>query len=254
MKLTTGEQARIFVKGTDNLSAYLKLLEGQEYTNNWTKENIALAQKKFEEAIDIDPEYAAAYAQLALTHYADSWYGSKDPLKSRLMALELAEKSNALDDSYPLAYSVMGLIQLNAAQAEKAITLAPNSATAYLFYGMVLRMSTLPAKSIPPYEKAICLNPIPRAIFFHELGLAYLQTGRLEEAIDNFKKAINRSPKHVWPNMSLIWAYNELGREEDARKVAAEFLKIDPDFSIERDLKGFAHKRFIDSLRKAGLK
>jgi tetratricopeptide (TPR) repeat protein len=91
-------------------------------------------------------------------------------------------------------------------------------------------------------------------ISFHELGLAYLQTVRLEKAIDNFKKAVNRSPNHVWPNMSLIWAYNELGHEEDVRKAATEFLKIDHEFSIERDLKGFAHKKFTDSLRKVRLK
>lgn len=60
VKLTEGEQARIFVKGTDNLKAYLKLLEGLEYLSHWNKESTVLARQMFEEAIGLDPEYAVA--------------------------------------------------------------------------------------------------------------------------------------------------------------------------------------------------
>ena len=74
-----------------------------------------------------------------------------------------------------------------------------------------------------------------------------------------FKKAIKMSPDHLHAHRNLAATYIYLDREEEARAEAAEVLRINPKFSLERYAKRNPHKnkaaveRFIDALRKAGL-
>jgi adenylate cyclase len=72
VKLTSGEQARLRAKGTDNLAAYLRMLQGNQgnqYFLRMNKEDNALARKMAEEAIALDPEYPTPYALLGWAHY-----------------------------------------------------------------------------------------------------------------------------------------------------------------------------------------
>ena len=77
VKLTTGEQARVNGKGTDNLEAYLKLLQGREHYRRGTKEDNILAKRIFEEVIALDPKYAIAYRFLSGTYHADLAFGTR---------------------------------------------------------------------------------------------------------------------------------------------------------------------------------
>jgi len=65
IKLTEGEQARIYGKGTDNLDAYLKWLQGQDLLIRGNKDDNALARRMFEEVIRSESE-AAAYEVLRI--------------------------------------------------------------------------------------------------------------------------------------------------------------------------------------------
>ncbi|MFN2303702.1 MAG: tetratricopeptide repeat protein, partial [Anaerolineales bacterium] len=68
VKLTEGEQARVYEKGTNNLEAYLKVLQGRKIGNRFNREANALARKMYEEAIVLDAGYAMAYLRLSATH------------------------------------------------------------------------------------------------------------------------------------------------------------------------------------------
>ena len=65
VKLTEGEDARLRTKGTKNLDAYLKLLQARQYMLFVNKENCALARELTEQALALDPQYAAAYIMLS---------------------------------------------------------------------------------------------------------------------------------------------------------------------------------------------
>ncbi|NIR12775.1 MAG: adenylate/guanylate cyclase domain-containing protein, partial [Desulfobacterales bacterium] len=81
--LTHGEQARVWAKGTDNLEAYLKVLQAQENIYQMNIESNARARQLAEEAIALDSEYATAYLFLGRTHVMDVLYGSsKSPRDS----------------------------------------------------------------------------------------------------------------------------------------------------------------------------
>ena len=58
-------------------------------------------------------------------------------------------------------------------------------------------------------------------------------TGRYEEAVSAYKKAIQRAPNHIWTHIMLAATYSMMGREKEARAEAAEVLRINPKFSLD---------------------
>lgn len=95
--------------------------------------------------------------------------------------------------------------------------------------------------------------------FFDNLGVAHREIGQYDKAIAAAKRALQCEPKDVLAYCVLI-TYMYAGREEEARSVAAELLKIDPDFSAEHKAAASPWKdpakneRVLAALRKAGLK
>ena len=91
------------------------------------------------------------------------------------------------------------------------------------------------------------------------MGRAYLLTGRYEEAIAVFKKALLRNPNHGATHLDLAIIYSELGREAEARAELAEALRVSPSYSLAVAQKGpwkdpAMLERFVADLRRAGLK
>jgi adenylate cyclase len=268
VKLTAGERTRLWSRGTDNLDAYLKFLQGTMHFNELNKEGNAKARNLFEEAIALDPQYPEAYTMLGWSHYTDLWLKStRSPRESIRQAFELAQKSIALDDSCQPAHGLLSWLFLIMRQhekaieeGEKAIALDPNSADAYGWLGQVLVFSGKPKEAAFTLEKAIRLNPIAPSWYLYMLGMAYRETGRYEEAITTCKKAIKRQPNSIIAHLVLVATYSMLGQEDEARAAAGEVLRIDPKFSVKYLEKTRPHidpantARFADALRKAGLK
>ncbi len=71
LQLTLWEQGYLVRKSTDNLEAYDYLLRGTAYSARFTKEANAQARQMFEKAIELDPQYAEAYARLSATYYLE---------------------------------------------------------------------------------------------------------------------------------------------------------------------------------------
>ena len=265
VKLTEGEQARTASKGTNNLDAYLKFLQAMETIRRFNRESNALGKQLAEEAVALDPKYAPAYRALSGAHQMDVWLGtSKSPKQSLAKAMEFAQKAIALDDTYAEAYSVLGFLYSMTEQHDKAVATAehsvalnPNSADAHMLLGHTLRFAGRHEEAIPEYKIAIRLNPIPPNNYLFGLGMSYAYTGQYEEAIKWGKKAVLQKPNSFLAHLMLTAIYSFSGRDDEARLEAAEVLRISPKFSIEKfkkKAKTVDKERFIDALRKAGLK
>ncbi len=269
VKLTEGEQAALWQrKGlTKNLEAFEKFLQGREYSDQVTKDANDKARQLFEEAVALDPEFAAAYAQLAYTYIADTIYNwSKDPRESGRKAYEMANNALTLDDSLDVTHYSLGLIYLvymheydkAIAEVERGVELNPNGNEALAFLGIILNREGRPADALTVLEKAMRLNPLPRAYQYAWLGVSHMLMNQNDTAIAILEKGLRVQPDNNVCLVHLTAAYSQAGRQEDARKTAAEFLRLNPKFSVEAWAKLYkdpaVQERLIGALRKAGLK
>jgi adenylate cyclase len=115
---------------------------------------------------------------------------------------------------------------------EKGISLVPNGADGHAWLAMSLTMAGRAQEAIPLFEKAMRLNPLPPAFYFLNYGYAYRSLGRLEEAIDMYKKTIALTPDNIFAHINLAASCAMTGKEEEARAAAKEVLRINPKFSV----------------------
>jgi adenylate cyclase len=264
--IADGEIARMHAKATKNLQAYLKVLEGDGYRNKSNKEANAVAIRLYQEAVELDPNYAMAYVGLARAYGFAVWLGASESPKETLSnAMKSAQQAIELDNSSADAHAALASVFLVMRQydkavevGERAVTLNPDSAMALYTLGACLNYSERGEEALPLFKRAIRLNPfVPR--YYHLFSTACRETGRYEEGIAALKKTLQFAPNDVLANVVLVSLYMYAGREDEARAAAAEIRRIDPNFSVGRFAKGTPTKegprkdRFIDSLRQAGL-
>ena len=267
VNLTAGEQARAWAEGTKSLEAYLKLMQGREYYRKGNRESNALARRLAEETIALDPKYAYAYALLGATHQGDVSLGtSRSPKDSIAKATELIQKALAMNGSLAEARSRLGTLYAwsgrydeGIAEAERGVELDPNSGQANLNLAVVLRYAGKSKEAIPVIRKALRLEPIPPDIYVQQLALVYLQNGDCKEAIAACDKGLKRDPDNLSSHVIRAIVYGSCGKEKEARKEAAEVLRIDPKFAAVSYTRNIPYKnpsdrdRVVQGLRKAGL-
>jgi adenylate cyclase len=264
VELTEGEQARFYSKGTENLEAYFKFLKGNELFRLQTPDSNKLARQMAEKAIELDPEYAAAYRLLAwITMYDESMSHKK-----RLdRAYELAQKALELDDSLADAYALLGGIHARKRDYEKAIALreravalSPNGADVIVHLGGILNIVGRPEEGLRLIKKGMRLNPFSPIWYSWALAGSYQNMEQYEKVIEVCEPLIKQNPDNYLLHLSLAVAYSLSDREEEARNEATEILRLNPKFSVEvYEKTHFAkdpavRKRGADALRKAGLK
>jgi adenylate cyclase len=268
VKITEGEQALHRDMGIRNLDCYLKLLEGENYLNRFDIEGNTLARRMGEEALVMCPDSSSAYYLLAATYTIDYGLSSgKSPRESLDKAIELAQKAIALDDAYAnshgllsFLYSVKREYEKALAEGQRAVALDPNGADVHAYYASSLTFAGRSEEAIPLFLKAIRLNPLGPTWYFQQLGDALRITGRFEEAVSAYKKALQRAPDNIFAHVGLTATYSLMGREKEARAEAAEVLRINPKFTTDYYVKTHPYKdqsvvdRYVDACRKAGLK
>jgi adenylate cyclase len=266
VKLTEGEQALMWGKGTNSLDAYLKYLEGRDALYRSNAEANVLARRKFEEAIALDPEYPVPYYFLGWTHLMDIFYGrAKSREKSLKLVAEYANKTLALDGSFTQSHLLLGQLYMfnreyekAIAEGEQAITSAPNWDGGYAIMATFLFNSGRPEEAITMINKAIRLNPIPPAWYYRSLGISYFLARHYEEAIAACEKALNRNPDELLSHLFIAAAYSVSGREKEASTAVSRVLRLNPKFSLKVIYnRPFKRKTDIEllanALRKAGL-
>jgi adenylate cyclase len=268
LQLALWEKHGVLVrKSTDNLEAYDDVLRGIEYSFSSTKQGNERAREMYEKAIELDPKYAGAYAQLAWTYYSD-WILQWSPDPHALdRVFDLAQQAVALDDSRPMGYILLNRVALYKRQYEQAISqiqraiaLDQNNAFAYFWLANTLALSGRPEDAIRVAEKAMRLDPRNRDSYLFLIGLAYTEMGKYADAVPAFTKNVARYPNNGTAHGLLIVDYTELGRDKEARAEAAEFIRISPQYSMEVFEKRTPFKdrpfrdRVLADMRKAGLK
>ena len=268
VKLTHGEQAAVYSKGTDNLEAYLKVLQGLQQFQRYNKEGNAILQKIAKEVISLDSSYPVAYYFLSITQMREVLLGNtKSPQTSLKLSTENARKAILLDNSFADAQALLGWLYTMTRQQEKGIaaaeyglTLNHNSPQAYIWIGLTLNYAGRHKEAIEIYKKAIRISPIPSPNTLFCLCVACRDCGHYEEGISAAKKAVQIEPDFLYAHTCLASCYALLDRDAEAKVESAEILRIEPKISLENLEKQLPYKdpvktKFVlNSLRKAGLK
>ena len=146
-------------------------------------------------------------------------------------------------------------------EAQRAVTLAPNSSYAYFWLARILNFSGRPTEALAAAEKGARLNPRHPGYCLIQVAAAYMRMGRFEEARPLFEETNNvTEPNNPAGHMWLAVIDIELGRNDDARAEAAEVLRLSPHYSLATWQQAYPLKdpvlqgRWRTDLRKAGLK
>jgi adenylate cyclase len=286
-KILTGVQAKLggrdvssaekfaekYYRGKQGLDCYLKLMEGGGYILGYTAryniEGNNLARRIIEEGIAMCPENPLGYMYLGAVNLLDYYLGNtKSPQETIEKGIELAQKALAMDDSIAAPthgllsrlYSCKGEHEKALAEGERAVALDPNGWIVLNNYGSSLLFAGRPEEAIPLLQKVIRLNPRGSVFTYFPLGHALRMTGRFEEAVSAYKKALQIAPNNFTAHIWLTCTYSMMGRESEARAEAAEVLRINPEFSVDSWAKRSLYKdqsetdKLVNALRKAGLK
>ncbi|MCH8001379.1 MAG: adenylate/guanylate cyclase domain-containing protein [Proteobacteria bacterium] len=227
VQLTAGEQERVARKETDNAEAYDAFLQGWQHYLRQNPENFRKAISYFEKAVELDPQYARAYAALAAT-YAQVWkryWHAKVGLRylhdPRFLAEEFLEQ--ALLDPTPLAHQVaagmlsqQGRHEEAIAEAERAISLDPNDADGYIALASALSLAGRPEEAHRLVQRAMRLNPHYPPSYLYELGITEFSMERFEKAVESLERASALNPDDRWSLRLLLATYGLLGRKEEA--------------------------------------
>jgi adenylate cyclase len=252
-------------QGTDNLEAFDDVLRGAYYGWSETQEGNAKARAMYQKAIELDPKYADADVGVAWTYFMDAWAGWVEPsnefaveahpdvVKSQERALErasdLVQKAIALDDSLPRAYQLLSQIDVykgghydrGIADAERAISLDPNSAFGYFLLADDLDFAGKPGSAIESLNKAMRLDPLNRDFYLVELAFAHTLMGRYAEAVPLLKRHLARYPNEMGGHWLLTVVNVELGRMDQARAEVAEVMRLSPQLTLERERRAEEH-------------
>src|SRR5262245_24748625 len=260
--IAEAERAVARRKPPANLQAYDYYLLGIEAKHKETKEDNIRAQELFRKALELDPRFARAYTGLALTYGYEIWLSyTESRARSLRDWLAAVQKAVALDPYDGEAHMVLGYAYRMQNDYERAtheldrgLELQPNSPDLLMLYVENLPMLGNPQKGVELAERAIRLNPNYPAWYLYGLHRVYYFAGEFEKALAAARQAQELSG----PLLAAI--YGQLGRNAEAAEGAANVLKLDPDWSAERDISDtgtFARQAeldlYLDGIRKAGL-
>lgn len=267
LKLSDREKQQIVIKYTNSFEAYDQFLQGWKYFWLYSKESNALAKEHFKQAIELDPKFARAYANLALSYAYDVPTGwTNTPEENMKQAKELSQIAIALDSDLPQVHWAVGYAalinreyQVALSESQKVINLDPNNADGYGLLATTLNYAAKPKDALLYMKKAMNLNPLHPSVYKIIMGEIYFNLHDYKSAIKQFEYALERNPEAQEPRVWLTASYAHLGRIEEANWQLEQIRSVDSTFSISsiQSVIPFADpmhlKHLIDGLDKAGL-
>jgi adenylate cyclase len=246
-----------------SLAAYELVLRADALS--WgTPEGEAEARQLFKKAVEIDPGYARAYAQLSFSFQREWSRDMSDSNRLQDEAFEMARKAVSLDENDTLCQLAMAWAQVYRGAHElaeqhiaKALALNPNQPSTQSDLAIFYNLRGEPEKAIAGLLEASRIDPYyTPSWYWGELGAAYLNARRYDEAIAAMRRSASLS---VWQQAYLAACYALVGKPDLAEECAAQLLRRVPEFSFRRFLAKQPLARPADlqhlaeGLRQAGL-
>jgi len=270
-KLEEAEIDRAKRKPTESLDAYDYYLRGVAHFNRWTREANEEALRMFCRAIELDPEFAAAYGLAARCYVyrkVNGWL--TDRAREIAEATRLARRAVELgrDDAVALSFGgfalayIAGDLEDGAAFAERALTLNSNLVTGWDISGWMKICLGDPDAGIRHVAVAMRLSPLDPRMFAWQLHIAlgHICAGRYDEAASWASQSLRNQPNYPAPMRLLAASHALAGRFDEAQKAISRLRQVDPSLRISNldDVmpplrRAEDRAKFAEGLRKAGL-
>ena len=234
VSMTDEEQAQRSRQDTDNADAYDAFLQGWAHYQLRTPEDLAKAVPYLEEAIRLDSNYARAHAALASVYWDawnNNWVKSLNvrPLQARTLVVEHLKE--AMKSPTSLAHSLKSRLLTGSVQryeeavseAQQAVALDTNDATAYAALANALIFAGRPAEGAASVRKAMRLDPHYPPSYLIILGRTQFELERFEDAVETFERAVKRNLDNKWAWIYLAATYGHLGREKEGQLAMETF-------------------------------
>ncbi len=263
VNLSEEEQKRLGYQGTHNIEAHDLYMRGQEQYFTFTPKGIKKSIAMFTQAIDLDPNYAIAYAwksRVLIYQFIIGINNSKE--ETILPAITSAKKAIELYELLPLAHACLGwalmwnneideaIVELN-----KTFDLDPNFADGNMWHSMILSSAGKSADAIEFIRKAIRMNPFHTVQYLFAFGVAYFTQGQYEKALSYFKRCNERNPNYLPTHIFMTSCSGLLNKTEESKAAKTKLLQLDPDCIFTgvslQYIENF--KQLTDGLIKAGV-
>ena len=242
------------------LAAYECFLRGLKHLRGYGPDDNKRAVDLFQEAIDLDPDYALArayrgFADVVLHGYSDA----ADEILDQ--ALAMATTAVEIDDGDGRCHFLLGVIQRYRGDTDsaewhyqRALALNPNDANVVVASGRLLAYRGHLEEGIDRVRQGMRLNPYHPEWYWVNLGSVLYEAGKYADAIEAFGRITGPG---YWIHCRIAGCYAHLGRMKEAKEAAAIALRLRPDFSVAklrlRECQPAVAERIREGLRKAGL-
>ncbi|HUV65633.1 MAG TPA: protein kinase [Sedimentisphaerales bacterium] len=234
VRFTPVEEAALVAKPTDNTGAYDHYLRGRHYYYNITFRDNELAEREFEQALQLDLDYGLALAGLAdvyVQRYKESFDYDVYWLDT---AKALIQRALILEPQLPEAYESLAELYLQqdnltkaGEAAEKTRELRPDWDEPFIHLGDIFRSRGLRDTAILLYNRAISLRPNVDALCGK--GEIALTRGQMDLAESLYKAASELNPYHDRPYLLLASLYAESHEGERVDSLLRRAIEVRPD-------------------------
>jgi adenylate cyclase len=240
VKLLPQEKKSIGQAPTENVEAYTFYLRGRDFLYRYSKRYFELARRMFGKAVELDPNYARAYAGIA---DCDAWlYMIYQADISLGGILETSAKALALDSNLAEAHTARG-VALSAARKfdeanvefERALTLDPNSFEAHFLYARPAFQQGKITRAVELLQRAAEINPAdykPPALMIHmvrSLGRNSETKAAARKTVELAERELVLNPEDPRPAIAGALALLELGEEDRAKEWTARAQAIEQE-------------------------
>lgn len=242
------------------LAAYECLLRGIRHLRGYEPDDNQRAVELFQQAVDLDPDYALA---LAYRGFADVVLHNYDDTPPEILARsrDMAMAAVRMDPDNSRCHWLLGLIvgyggdlQGEERHYLRALALNPNDANILATYAGLLAAVGRVEEGLDRMREAMRRNPYHPEWYWVDLAMIFYIAHRYEDALEAFRQ---RTRPGYWVTARIAACYAQMGRLEEARVAAAEVLRMKPDFSILRLRRaGWTAddtEHIREGMRKAGL-
>jgi adenylate cyclase len=265
IELTPAEDIELRRRTGADADAYDMLLRGNEFLNRFSPSDNAMAREFYHKAIALNPGYARAHANLALTHGQDAqFFWTDDQQRSIRLGLSAAAEARRLDEHLPQLHFALSSLHNAAARfdegaraARRALELNPSYADGAAVLAVSLTFLGDLDGAMSAIQLAKRLNPRFSYVYIFIEGRIQFLLGHYNAALAAFEEAALRNPEFESNRVWLAATYGQLGRIDDAEWAAEEVLALRPGFGLqdmlESEFRAEFRARLAAGLRAAGL-